>query len=93
MDGITKMIKSCIPLGSVKNTTESLINYTLPMEETSKFPYMFAELEENKNKLGISSIGLHCTTIEDVYLRYICLIRRFEYFNNISNNWFNVGYK
>ena len=40
----------------------------VPLDETASFPQMFKTLEDNKDNLGISSIGLVTTSIEDVFL-------------------------
>nr|QER78485.1 ATP-binding cassette transporter [Diaphorina citri] len=69
VSAITDLIKSHVPDASLHNTQSSQITYTLPTQDTSPFPALFATLEEKKSALGISSIGIACTTIEEVFLK------------------------
>jgi hypothetical protein len=41
----------------------------LPSEQTKLFPNLFEILERDKQMLGISSIGVSITTLEEVFLR------------------------
>ncbi|KAI5744367.1 hypothetical protein M8J76_001734 [Diaphorina citri] len=69
VSAITDLIQSHVPDASLHNTQSSQITYTLPTQDTSPFPALFAALEEKKSALGISSIGIACTTIEEVFLK------------------------
>ena len=55
----------------------SLLCYMLPSEQTKHFPDLFEILERDKQMLGISSIGVSITTLEEVFLRWVvqCYIR------------------
>jgi hypothetical protein len=41
----------------------------LPEEERAKFSEMFAHLEVNQTRLGITGFGLSVTTMEEVFLK------------------------
>ena len=47
----------------------SVLCYMLPSEQTKQFPDLFEILERDKQVLGISSIGVSITTLEEVFLR------------------------
>jgi len=48
------------------------ISISIPCSDTTgpKLPPMFKYLDTNKEKLGIQTIGLSLSTIEDVFLAY-----------------------
>ncbi|GMT18917.1 hypothetical protein PFISCL1PPCAC_10214, partial [Pristionchus fissidentatus] len=45
------------------------MDISLPKEEYARFPALFADLETNAVKLGVSSFGLSLNTLEHVFLR------------------------
>ncbi|CAB3377760.1 Hypothetical predicted protein [Cloeon dipterum] len=45
------------------------ITFTLPTNKVDKFPELFDVLERNKDALGIESIGVSVTTMEEVFLK------------------------
>ncbi|KAL1463191.1 hypothetical protein WDU94_014968 [Cyamophila willieti] len=69
ISSVTQLIQSYVPDATLHNTQSSQISYTLPTQDTSKFPALFEALENKKTGLGISSIGIACTTIEEVFLK------------------------
>jgi len=46
------------------------ITFTLPSNMVDKFPALFDKLENKKEELGLASIGVSVTTMEEVFLRY-----------------------
>uniref|UniRef100_A0A8D8ZYL0 ATP-binding cassette sub-family A member 3 n=1 Tax=Cacopsylla melanoneura TaxID=428564 RepID=A0A8D8ZYL0_9HEMI len=69
VSSVTQLIQSYVPDATLHNTQSSQLTYTLPTQDTSKFPALFESLETKKTGLGISSIGIACTTIEEVFLK------------------------
>lgn len=66
---ITNIIQKTVPHSEIKTDMGSVLCYLLPSEQSKRFPDMFEILERDKQKLGISSIGVSITTLEEVFLR------------------------
>jgi ATP-binding cassette subfamily A (ABC1) protein 3 len=66
---LTNIIKKTIPEAEIKSDMGSVLCYMLPSEQTKQFPDLFELLERDKQMLGISSIGVSITTLEEVFLR------------------------
>ncbi|XP_045502150.1 ATP-binding cassette sub-family A member 2-like [Colias croceus] len=66
---ITAAIQSKVPDASVKESSLNSISYNLPANSSNKFPEMFTMLEMNKPELGIDSIGVGKSTLEEVFLK------------------------
>ena len=66
---ITNIIQKTIPEAKIKSEMASVLCYMLPSEQTKQFPDLFEILERDKQVLGISSIGVSITTLEEVFLR------------------------
>ncbi|XP_046658645.1 phospholipid-transporting ATPase ABCA3-like [Homalodisca vitripennis] len=66
---ITGIVREIIPNYTKGSVLPTQIDFNLPMEETHKFPELFANLETRKSELGIGGIGIQCTTIEEVFLK------------------------
>lgn len=71
MTRITNTIQPIIPDAKVKSEMGSVLCYMLPSEQCSKFPDLFDVLEQEKQQLCISSIGVSITTLEEVFLRLV----------------------
>ena len=70
VDQLNKAIQTSNVLDvSVESLSSNEVIYNLPLTETSKFPSLFAKLEANRAQLGIESIGVSCTTMEEVFLK------------------------
>ena len=54
---------------SLESSSAKEVIYKLPLTETSNFPKLFAQLEGRKMELGVESIGVSCTTMEQVFLK------------------------
>lgn len=66
---ITNIIQEIVPHSEIKTEMGTVLCYMLPAEQTKKFPDLFEILERDKQSLGISSIGVSITTLEEVFLR------------------------
>ncbi|GMR41587.1 hypothetical protein PMAYCL1PPCAC_11782, partial [Pristionchus mayeri] len=54
---------------SVAGVSGLQMDISLPKEEYPRFPSLFAELESNAARLGVTSFGLSLNTLEQVFLR------------------------
>jgi ATP-binding cassette subfamily A (ABC1) protein 3 len=66
---ITNIIQQTVPEAEIKSELGTVLCYMLPSEQTKQFPDLFEILERDKQSLGISSIGVSITTLEEVFLR------------------------
>jgi ATP-binding cassette subfamily A (ABC1) protein 3 len=66
---MTNVIHQTVPEAQIMSEMGSVLCYTLPSEQTKKFPDLFEILERDKQMLGISSIGVSITTLDEVFLR------------------------
>ncbi|XP_045452694.1 phospholipid-transporting ATPase ABCA3-like [Melitaea cinxia] len=66
---ITAVITSKIPEATVKETSLNSISYNLPSKSSDKFPSLFSILESKRSELGINSIGVGISTLEEVFLK------------------------
>ncbi|XP_054892052.1 phospholipid-transporting ATPase ABCA3 [Poeciliopsis prolifica] len=66
---ITRLVHMYVPNATMESSAGAELSYILPKESTSRFELLFAELEMNKEELGIASYGASVTTMEEVFLR------------------------
>lgn len=66
---ITNIIQEIVPHSKMKTEMGTVLCYMLPSEQTKLFPDLFEILERDKQRLGISSIGVSITTLEEVFLK------------------------
>ncbi|XP_015215344.2 phospholipid-transporting ATPase ABCA3 isoform X1 [Lepisosteus oculatus] len=66
---ITRLVKMYVPNATLESSAGAELSYILPKESTSRFELLFAELELNREGLGIASYGASVTTMEEVFLR------------------------
>lgn len=69
MTRVTDAIQPIIPDAKVKSEMGSVLCYMLPSEQCNQFSNLFDVLEQEKEQLCISSIGVSITTLEEVFLR------------------------
>uniref|UniRef100_A0A8B9KRI7 ATP-binding cassette, sub-family A (ABC1), member 3b n=1 Tax=Astyanax mexicanus TaxID=7994 RepID=A0A8B9KRI7_ASTMX len=62
---ITRLVHMYVPNASLESSAGAELSYILPKESTSKFELLFAELEMNREELGIASYGASVTTMEE----------------------------
>uniref|UniRef100_A0A7N5ZTB9 ABC transporter domain-containing protein n=1 Tax=Anabas testudineus TaxID=64144 RepID=A0A7N5ZTB9_ANATE len=66
---ISRLVHMYVPNATLESSAGAELSYILPKESTSKFELLFAELEMNRDELGIASYGASVTTMEEVFLR------------------------
>uniref|UniRef100_A0A673N691 ATP-binding cassette sub-family A member 3-like n=1 Tax=Sinocyclocheilus rhinocerous TaxID=307959 RepID=A0A673N691_9TELE len=66
---ISRLVHMYVPDATLESTAGAELSYILPKESTSRFELLFAELEMNRDELGIASYGASVTTMEEVFLR------------------------
>ncbi|XP_030646569.1 ATP-binding cassette sub-family A member 3 [Chanos chanos] len=66
---ITRLVNMYVPNAALESSAGAELSYILPKESTSRFELLFAELEMNREELGIASYGASVTTMEEVFLR------------------------
>ncbi|XP_039759112.1 retinal-specific phospholipid-transporting ATPase ABCA4-like isoform X2 [Pararge aegeria] len=66
---ITAAITAQVPDATVKETSLNSISYNLPSKSSDKFPKLFNLLELQRSELGIDSIGVGISTLEEVFLK------------------------
>ena len=69
---INRIIRKFVPNVRKEPRSGFELNYILPQESTNKFEELFDTLETNRQKLGIDSFGASVTTMEEVFIRYLC---------------------
>ncbi|OBS77731.1 hypothetical protein A6R68_19880, partial [Neotoma lepida] len=68
-DEISKLIHGYASTATLKTNVGNELSFILPQEYTQKFEALFTALEENQERLGISSFGVSITTMEEVFFR------------------------
>ncbi|XP_061740845.1 phospholipid-transporting ATPase ABCA3 [Nerophis ophidion] len=66
---ITRLVHLYVPNATMESSAGAELSYILPKESTNRFELLFAELEMNREELGIASYGASVTTMEEVFLR------------------------
>ncbi|KAL1278816.1 hypothetical protein QQF64_025489 [Cirrhinus molitorella] len=66
---ITRLVHMYVPDATLESSAGAELSFILPKESTSRFELLFAELEMNRDELGIASYGASVTTMEEVFLR------------------------
>ncbi|XP_047503071.1 phospholipid-transporting ATPase ABCA1-like [Pieris napi] len=66
---ITEVIQSYIPDATLKETSLNSISYSLPSKDSTKFAKLFTALENKRSQLGIDSIGVGKSTLEEVFIK------------------------
>ncbi|KAK1877293.1 ATP-binding cassette sub-family A member 3 [Dissostichus eleginoides] len=66
---ITRIVHMYVPNATLESSAGAELSFILPKESTSRFELLFAELEMNREELGIASYGASVTTMEEVFLR------------------------
>ncbi|XP_052743810.1 phospholipid-transporting ATPase ABCA1 [Bicyclus anynana] len=66
---ISAAIVDKVPEATVKERSLNSISYNLPSKSSNKFPTLFNTLESKRSELGIESIGVGISTLEEVFLK------------------------
>ncbi|XP_039085745.1 ATP-binding cassette sub-family A member 8 [Hyaena hyaena] len=65
---ITSLVKQHIPDAKLSAESEGKLVYTLPLEQTNKFPALYEDLDRCPG-LGIENYGVSMTTLNEVFLK------------------------
>ncbi|GFR23039.1 ATP-binding cassette sub-family A member 17 [Trichonephila clavata] len=68
LEKLLSILKSYVPDVKIGNELEKEISFSLPSNSDREFGDMFKELENQKQKLGVTSFGITVTTMEDVFI-------------------------
>ncbi|XP_026743629.1 ATP-binding cassette sub-family A member 5-like isoform X2 [Trichoplusia ni] len=66
---VTSVVTAHVSDATVKEKTINSISYNLPATDTKRFPKLFSALENMRSELGIDSIGVGVSTLEEVFLK------------------------
>jgi len=66
---IIEAIKNIIPEAEVQSSLTAQVVINLPNENTDKFSDLFEVLEFNREAFSIKSMGISCTTMEEVFIK------------------------
>lgn len=80
VENVLKTVKQVLPEAVVEHSLQDEvdnpnsaragpISFTLPANKVDQFPELFEALERSKVELGVASIGVSVTTMEEVFLR------------------------
>lgn len=64
-----QIIQTFIPNASVKSRIPPTLSIALPYEKVESFSLALSELERNMNQLGIESLSMANTTMEEVFIK------------------------
>lgn len=70
---IITAIKEIIPEAEIQSSLAAQVVINLPDENTDQFPDLFRMLEMNRMEFCIKGMGVSCTTMEEVFLRYFSI--------------------
>ncbi|EGD73013.1 ATP-binding cassette [Salpingoeca rosetta] len=68
-DTIAALIKQHVPTATLEADIGAEMTFLLPRTCSSAFPQLFHELEQQKQVLGLLSVGVSVTTMEEVFLK------------------------
>lgn len=75
-NGIFQLVRNHVPQAKLESAIGAECKILLPHGSSAKFPELFEELEQNKERLQVFSIGLSETSIEEVFMRMYVEERR-----------------
>ncbi|KAI8419769.1 LOW QUALITY PROTEIN: hypothetical protein MSG28_008435, partial [Choristoneura fumiferana] len=73
---LTAAIRSVVPDATVRDHALKFISYTLPARDSAKFPTLFSNLEAKRTELGIYTIGVGKSNLEE-YMRTLSYCPQF----------------
>ncbi|KAF1787671.1 P-loop containing nucleoside triphosphate hydrolase [Phytophthora cactorum] len=68
-DAVTAFVSSFVPKAQLLSNVGSEIAFQLPLQSSSKFATMFAEMDRQLQTLGLLSYGVSVTTLEEVFIK------------------------
>ena len=69
VSAVTTVVQSEVPGAYVESEVGAELSYLLPEDSVARFPKLFSIIEEQLDKLGITSFGTSATTMEEVFLK------------------------
>ncbi|XP_076318605.1 phospholipid-transporting ATPase ABCA3-like isoform X2 [Tachypleus tridentatus] len=69
LDQVTQVVQKHVTDAYLEDDMNTELLYSLASNQTSSFPSLFRELEQSRDKLGITAIGVSVTTMEDVFMK------------------------
>ncbi|XP_028170335.1 ATP-binding cassette sub-family A member 3-like [Ostrinia furnacalis] len=81
---ITSVVQSVVPEATATGSGFNSISYKIPMASTKSLPGLFSKLESKKTELGIESMGVGVSTLEEVFLKPLLNHRILYKVNNDS---------
>ena len=66
---VTALVQREVPGAYVEGEIGAELSYLLPEDSLARFPKLFSVIEEQLDKLGITSFGTSATTMEEVFLK------------------------
>ncbi|GMF35983.1 unnamed protein product [Phytophthora fragariaefolia] len=66
---VISFVTSRVPTAQLLSNVGSEIAFQLPLASSSKFASMFADMDDNLQKLGLLSYGVSVTTLEEVFIK------------------------
>lgn len=73
VEAVTAAVEGIITGAYLESQVAAELSYLLPEDQSSKFPQLFRMIETSLEKLGISSFGASATTMEEVFLKLVCV--------------------
>lgn len=74
LEPITNTIKGSVAGAELKSAHTAQATYSVPQEAAAKMPGLFSTIEREKGKLGVEGVGISCTTMEEVFLKWVYLV-------------------
>lgn len=69
VSALTRAVHAYVPGAVLRGDVGAEVAFTLPAEDAPRFPDLFESLEERCERLGVESMGVSVTTMEDVFMR------------------------
>ncbi|XP_076318610.1 phospholipid-transporting ATPase ABCA3-like [Tachypleus tridentatus] len=66
---VTEVVQKHVTDAYLEDDMNTELLYSLASNQTSSFSSLFHELEQSRDKLGITAIGVSVTTMEDVFMK------------------------
>ncbi|KAL4707181.1 hypothetical protein ACJJTC_013450 [Scirpophaga incertulas] len=90
-EDISAVVTAHVPEATVRESNLNSISYNLPAANSDKFPALFENLEYKKPELGLDSIGVGVSTLEEVFLRLCSDVNTSITQDEIDNAEANAG--